>query len=324
MNDQRSRNSVDRQPRDEKHRAFGRELNVSERLRVWRRRRKRRFLSALAAATNALLGPRERNAFGILMYHRVVQPPPGLPQPPYNVPPGRFEAQLRGLLRRGFEPWPLRKVLEYHRTGKSIPRRAFLVTFDDAFDNVYQFAWPVLERLNVPATLFLTTAYLDSPDPFPMDNWELAGSASVPSVCWRPLTTDHCREMQSSGLIELAAHTHTHRDFRGRPEVFAEDLRRCLAALRKWFGMEDATFAFPYGEKKLGFSSPELVSVARGVGVLCGLTTESALVRPLDDCFGWGRLMPEDFDTGASLAGKLGGWHGSLRELGRLLLPRRG
>ena len=231
---------------------------------------------------------------------------------------------MRGLLQRGFEPWPLRKILEFHRRGKPIPRRAFVVTFDDAFDNVYQFAWPVLERLGVPATLFLATAYLDSPNPFPMDNWELAGSERVPSVCWRPLTTDHCREMQSSGLIELAAHTHTHRDFRGRPEAFAEDLRRCLAELRKWFGMEDATFAFPYGEKKLGFSSPELVSVAKNVGVLCGLTTESALVRPRDDCFGWGRLMPEDFDTGASLAGKLGGWHGSLRELGRLLLPRRG
>jgi len=286
----------------------------------WRRRCKKRLLSVLSASTNTVLGPRKQNAFGILMYHRVVPPPRGLARPTYNVPPGRFEAQLRGLLRRGFEPWPLRKVLEFHRRGQPIPRRAFVVTFDDGFDNVYQFAWPVLERLNVPATLFLTTAYLDSPDPFPMDNWELAGSASVPTVCWRPLTTEHCREMQASGLIELAAHTHTHQDFRGRPEIFAGDLDRCLAELRRCFGLEDATFAFPYGEKKPGFSSPELVAVAKRVGVLCGLTTEGELVRPWDDCFGWGRLMPEDFDTGASLAAKLGGWYNPWRRIGRLVL----
>ena len=288
----------------------------------WRRRCKKRLLSVLSASTNAVLGPRERSAFGILMYHRVAHLPPNLARPTYNVPPGRFEAQLRGLLQRGFEPWPLRKILEFHRGGKPIPRRAFVVTFDDGFDNVYQFAWPVLERLNVPATLFLATAYLDSPDPFPMDNWELAGSGSVPAACWRPLTTEHCREMQASGLIELGAHTHTHRDFRERPEVFAEDLRRCLAELRNLFGMEDATFAFPYGEKKLGFSSPSLVSIAKTVGVLCGLTTESGLVRPGDDCFDWRRLMPEDFDTGASLAARLGGWHDRLRGIGRLLLRK--
>ena len=288
----------------------------------WPRRCKKRLLAALSASTNAFLSPREQNAFGILMYHRIAPSPRGVARPPYNVPPDRFEAQLRGLLRRGFEPWPLRKVLEFHRGGQQVPRRAFVVTFDDGFDNIHQFAWPVLERLKVPATIFLATAYLDSADPFPMDNWELAGSGKVPSACWRPLTTEHCREMQASGLIELAAHTHTHQDFRTSPAIFAEDLRRCLAELRRLFGMENATFAFPFGETTLGFANSGLVSAARTVGVLCGLTTESGLVRPVDDRFTWRRLMPEDFDTGASLAAKLSGWHDHLRGMARAMLRR--
>src|SRR3989442_3610780 len=116
----------------------------------WRRRFKKRLLSVVSAAASALLRPLEQNAFGILMYHRVVPPPPGVARPKYNVPPTRFEAQLRGLLGRGFEPWPLRKILEYHRAGKSIPRRAFVVTFDDGFDSAYQFACPALEGRSVP------------------------------------------------------------------------------------------------------------------------------------------------------------------------------
>jgi peptidoglycan/xylan/chitin deacetylase (PgdA/CDA1 family) len=251
------------------------------------------------------------------MYHRVVPPPPGLAEPTYNVPPDRFDIQLQGLLRRGFEPWPLRKMLEFHGAGKPIPQKAFAVTFDDGFDNVYQCAWPILERLGVPATVFLATAFLDSRDPFPMDDWELAGSERVPPVSWRPLTTAHCRQMQAGGLIELAAHTHTHQDFRGRPKVFAEDLRRCLAELRLQFGIESATFAFPYGETELGFAGPELAAAAKEVGVLCALTADSALVRPRDDCFDWGRLMPEDFDTGASLAAKLGGWYHLVHRIAR-------
>jgi peptidoglycan/xylan/chitin deacetylase (PgdA/CDA1 family) len=291
-------------------------------LRLWRRRCKMRLLSAASSAASALLGPLEDNAFGILMYHRIVEPLPGFARPKYNVPPSRFEAQVRGLLARGFEAWPLRKVLAHHRAGQAIPRRAFVVTFDDGFDNVYEFAWPILKRLGVPATIFLATAYLDSPDAFPMDDWALAGSDRVPAVCWRPLTTSHCREMQAGGLVELAAHTHTHQDFRQRARAFGEDLQRCLAELRGRFGVESPTFAFPFGEKELGFANAELAAVARGVGVLCALTTESKLVRPGADCFDLGRLMPEDFDTDASLAAKLGGWHDRLRGLGRLVLRR--
>src|SRR5438034_11398070 len=103
-------------------------------------RRRKRLMSGFSVPINALLGPREQDAFGILMYHRVVPPPPGLEKPTYNVPPDRFHAQLQGLLQRGFEPWPLRKLLEFHGAGKPIPRKAFAVTFDDGFDNVYQYA----------------------------------------------------------------------------------------------------------------------------------------------------------------------------------------
>jgi peptidoglycan/xylan/chitin deacetylase (PgdA/CDA1 family) len=290
--------------------------------RLWRRRCKARLLSAASSVASALFGPLEDHAFGILMYHRIVEPPPGFARPKYNVPPSRFEAQLRGLLARGFEAWPLRKILEHHRAGQAIPRQAFVVTFDDGFDNVYRFAWPILERLRVPATIFLATAYLDSPDAFPMDDWELAGSNRVPAVCWRPLTTRHCREMQASGLVELGAHTHTHQDFRERPGAFDEDLRRCMAELRGRFGVQTATFAFPFGEKELGFANAELTAVARNLGVLCALTTESKLVRPGADCFDLGRLMPEDFDSDASLAAKLSGWHDRLRGLGRHVLRR--
>ncbi len=156
-------------------------------------------------------------------------PSPARPAPTWNVTPARFRAQIQGLLARGYRPWPLRKVLAYHDAGQSIPPQTFVVTFDDGYENVYQQAFPVLREHDVPATVFLATAYLDSHGPFPFDDWPCAGAPGVPAETWRPLTTAQCEEMLASGLVELGSHTHVHADFRNRPE----DFRRDLAALAR-------------------------------------------------------------------------------------------
>ena len=117
--------------------------------------------------------------------------------------------------------------------------------------------------------------------------------------------------------MELGAHTHTHADFRGRPDALADDLEENLAVLRDRFDIEEPTFAFPYGTKRDGFASPELASVVRQAGARCCLTTQRAIVRSGDNPFDWGRFAAEDHDTAATLAGKLGGWYEAVRALGR-------
>jgi peptidoglycan/xylan/chitin deacetylase (PgdA/CDA1 family) len=282
-----------------------------------------RALGGFATTMSEMLGPRETSAFGILMYHRVTEPIPGKAMPTWNVPPERFEQQLQGLLRRGFEAWRLREVVSHVRDGRPIPRKVFVITFDDAYENVYLNAFPILRQLELPATVFLATAYLDSPDPFPSDDWEEAGSGNVPYTAWKPLTTEECREMHKSGLVELAAHTHTHADFRGQPAELIADLRRCQRVLRDRFGIERASFAFQYGSKDDGFASAELAAAAEETGLLCALTTEAQLVRPGDSPFDWGRFAAEEHDTAASLAAKLSGWYEAVHSLGHLILCRK-
>ena len=46
--------------------------------------------------------------------------------------------------------------------GLPIPRKTFVVTFDDGYVNNLTQALPILTRLGVPATVFVATAYLDS------------------------------------------------------------------------------------------------------------------------------------------------------------------
>lgn len=272
----------------------------------------------LAAAFNDVYGPREKSAFGVLMYHRVIDAPPRVSRPTWNVPPERFEAQLRGLLARGWVAWPLSQVMACRERGLPIPRKTFVVTFDDGYANNLTQALPILTRLGVPATVFVATAYLDSEQPFPSDDWEGAGQPGVPREAWRPLSSEECLRLAASGLVELGAHTHTHADFRGRPEALVADLRENLAVLREQFGVDEPLFAFPYGTKADGFVSGELVSAAREAGVKCCLTTEGRNVRQGDSEFDWGRFAAEEHDSARTLAARLGGWQEFVRTRGRV------
>ena len=277
------------------------------------RRWKGRLAGWAGAPLGACLRPRHEAAFGILMYHRVADPVPGASEPTWNVRPARFRRQLAGLLARGYRAWPLSRVLDEHEAGRPVPRDVFVVTVDDGYENNLTRAYPILRELNVPATVFLATAYLDGAGPFPSDDWPDAGSPEVPADSWRPMTTAQCRELAADGLIELGAHTHTHRDFRGAPEELERDLARNREVLAERFGVERPTFAFPYGTRKYGFSGPPLSDAARRAGVRCALTTEPQLVMPGDDPFDWGRMTATDDDTAATLAGKLSGWYGFVR-----------
>lgn len=284
---------------------------------------KQRALSWLAAGCQACFGPREASGFGILTYHRIANPLPTRPRPTWNVPPPRFEKQLTGLVRRGWQAWPLLQVLHYVERELPIPRKTFVITFDDGYANVLLNALPVLTRLRLPATLFLSTAYLDSKEAFPGDDWSAAGTPGTHSDSWRFLTTAECQRLAGNGLIEIGAHSHTHADFRGQPAELLADLRESLYVLRDKLGVEQPTFAMPHGSSDDDDAAPELAQAAREAGVRCCLSAEAAVVALQDSPFSWGRFAVTECDTAATLAGKLGGWYTALRRLGRQALDHR-
>ena len=258
----------------------------------------------LTVPMRAVLGTRAEHEFGILLYHRVVQPIDGRTIPPWSVTRERFLQQMQGLLNAGYEPWPLRRVVEYCASGRPVPPNAFVVTFDDGYECLYHEAWPILKSFNIPATVFVVTAYLDSDRPFPFSDCQGNGSREVPLEWQRSLSTAQCDEMLSSGLVDLGSHSHTHIDFKQHPKLLRSDLRVSLEILHERFHLARAAFAFPFGRY-----SPSLATEARRAGVLCALTTHHELVARHSTPFRWGRLSVESYDTSATLAAKLDGWY---------------
>lgn len=261
-------------------------------------------------------GPRRTNVIGILTYHRVCPAESGRHRPTYNVTPRRLRRQLEGLLRRGWQAWPLSQVLQHNRDGVPVPRRTFVVTFDDGYANNVLHALHILVELQIPATFFLATAYLDGNEAFPFDDWTLAGRKGSSRDQWAPLTRSQCRDAQATGLIELGCHTHTHQVFRDRPDAFRADLQESVHVLQREFRVERPALSFPYG-----IADDDLVDAARRGGVTCGLTTAPQLADCAGDPFHWGRFNVSEADTAASLAVKLDGWFDALRGLARRIRP---
>jgi glycosyltransferase involved in cell wall biosynthesis/peptidoglycan/xylan/chitin deacetylase (PgdA/CDA1 family) len=96
----------------------------------------------------------------VLTYHRIAEraaAPPGL-----ATPRAAFERQMRWLAGTG-RAVSLADVLAAKRGARSLRDDAVLVTFDDAYRDFAQVAWPLLRRLGVPVTLFVPTAYPGDP-----------------------------------------------------------------------------------------------------------------------------------------------------------------
>jgi peptidoglycan/xylan/chitin deacetylase (PgdA/CDA1 family) len=268
-----------------------------------------RCLGRVSSTLGAAIGDRSQSTFGILMHHRIAPRTPGVPLSPYNVEPHRFREQISGLIERGFQFISLRQALAAHADHQPLPPRSVVLTFDDCFESVYTRAWPILQEFAVPATLFLSTAYLDSGAPFPFDTWAEEFADRVPADHYRPIRGDQCREMQATGLVELGTHTHTHADFRGHEDEFVEEMHTASDILKTNFGVSEPVFSFPFGNPSAGYASPTFLSAARASGATCALTTEATLVDIASDPFGWGRLNVFEWDTAATLAGKLSGWY---------------
>jgi peptidoglycan/xylan/chitin deacetylase (PgdA/CDA1 family) len=268
-----------------------------------------RALGRLGGSLSTVFGNRALQSFGILMYHRIAPSTKGVPAPTFNVYPDRFREQIIGLRQRGFQFIPLRQALNAHAEGQALPSNSVVITFDDCFESVYTQAWPVLREFEIPATLFLSTAYLDSEKPFPFDTWGEEFAEQVPADHYRPLRSEQCSEMVESGLIELGTHTHTHADFRQHVEEFAEEMATAAEILETRFGVIRPSFSLPFGSPSEGYASPALLSAARESRAACALTTEAVLVDVRSDPFGWGRLNVFEWDSSATLAGKLNGWY---------------
>lgn len=105
----------------------------------------------------------------ILAYHRVLDVP-NEHEFPFDIElvsasVSQFTRQMEHI-KAHYQPITFATLLTHLARGDKPLRRAAIITFDDGFADNYHNAFPVLKRLKIPATIFLSTDNIDRQETF--------------------------------------------------------------------------------------------------------------------------------------------------------------
>lgn len=166
----------------------------------------------------------------ILAYHRVSENQNGK----LTISVDRLDEQLAMLTRHGYQSITFSDLKNLEITGLPLPPRPVLITFDDDYLTVYRYAYPLLKKHKLQATVFL-----------PHDS--TANFSHLVGGSERVLGHEGFKEMCADGVDfalrsqKLDVHQH------GSPAQIESDIGDCLAALERTESPFVRVLAYPYG-----------------------------------------------------------------------------
>ncbi len=171
-----------------------------------------------------------------LAYHKVAEIPRGAVYRANYVTPEQFITQLRYLRLRGYEAISFHDLLAYRRGEGELPARPILITFDDGYRSILEFALPALRAHRLFATVFVVTGLLGQTNRWDADELQ------------EPLfSVDDVRRAAADGH-DVQSHTRTHRDLNYLPEPDAlTELRESRLELQQIVDGPVRVVAYPWG-----------------------------------------------------------------------------
>jgi len=178
---------------------------------------------------------KDKNFSVILNYHSVH---------PYHraaISPNDFTKQME-YLSSNFKVISLMDFYDIRMSGKELPESIVVVTFDDGYEDNYKYAFPILKKFGIRATIFVTTGFIEGIVDIAKRDKTYSGL--------KPLTWTQIVEMNEWGIC-FGAHTHTHPILTNIPLKDAEDeIVKSKEVLERKLGRTVETFAFPLGQPK--------------------------------------------------------------------------
>lgn len=149
-----------------------------------------------------------------------------------------FKKQMIYLKENHYSFLTMHDVRKYYEEGTFLPPRSVMITFDDAFQSVFEYAYPVLKQLDIRATLFVVSGWVyDKPTLFARQQSKV--------MSWH--------ELESMGdVFDFANHTHAlHvRDASNKSMLLKTSEASLFADLKRCdrYVTQHDTFAYPFGE----------------------------------------------------------------------------
>ena len=130
----------------------------------------------------------------VFLYHQIDPQAEG----DISITPEHFEAQIAALAEAGYTAVLPEDLQAYVNQGKALPEKPILITFDDGYLSNYEYAWPILEKYGMKATIFVIGSTVGNTEHYKDTNYPI-----TPHFTW-----EQAREMVDSGVISIQSHTY--------------------------------------------------------------------------------------------------------------------
>lgn len=176
----------------------------------------------------------------VLMYHRVANS--GAESlAPYRVGTAMFERQIAYLKRHGYMSRTIGSYDAFRQKNPTaaLPGRPIAITFDDAYEDFFTTAWPILRAHGFTATLFVPVGFIGG-----YAEWDAKHGDSAKMMTWEQL------KAASQEGVEIASHGISHTrlptldEAAMREEVFAS-----RDVLHSRLHTKIAGFSYPYTQR---------------------------------------------------------------------------
>ncbi|WP_193139181.1 polysaccharide deacetylase family protein [Meridianimarinicoccus sp. MJW13] len=198
----------------------------------------------------------------ILMYHSISQG-----SGPTTIPPDVFAEQMDAIAEAGLPVITLDDLVEARNMGKPLPERSIIITFDDAFLDFAEAAYPVLQGHGFPAIVYLPSDYVGREE-----LWIGSGATPRKLMDWPKI-----KELAAEG-IQFGSHAVTHSDLTMvTDDTLAIELNVSKAEIEDELGRPVDHFAPPYG-----LLNTHVINLASSIYKTC-VGTRLAQAGPVDN-----------------------------------------
>jgi peptidoglycan/xylan/chitin deacetylase (PgdA/CDA1 family) len=214
-----------------------------------------------------------------------------------TVTPDVFEGQMEYLHKSGYRTLKINELLDFINGKLTIKEKSVVVTFDDGWLDNYIYAFPVLKKYKINATIFLIT-----------DRTERASKnktvipASVPTHNESKLLIEKnedyrvvlnwelIKEMADSSLVEFYSHTKSHARCNGLSEnELLEELGESKKTIEEKLNKPCPYLCWPYGKH-----NETAVEIARTANYRAIFTTKHGVVKQNSNPFAIKRIVVKD------------------------------
>lgn len=204
------------------------------------------FTSLLVQSTfAAALLTKAPEKIPILMYHHISADK--TKWGPFVIPPAKFKEEICYIKALGYNTISFKDYLDYKNGKAKLPNHPIIITFDDGYYSNYQFAFPLLKKYRMKATIFAI-------------GWSIGRKLNKDNVTpiYQHFTFEQAKEMQDSGLISIQYHTfdmHNEGGVKQLPDEKMEDyecrlrkdMRVFKAIISNKLKTDTYVFAYPFG-----------------------------------------------------------------------------